>query len=486
MASDLECLIEVRRLRQSIAELSACCGVLEGEFGELFRSFLENLGELFRWRAAGREALRPKRKAEQLLRRLRQWGATEEFSSSAALEEPVVTRFIRRIIEDDHPFLKAAELKPIAQIHPSLTAVMAADLRVLEGLAATDYGHWLGMEEAEVNGAGSEPSSAPWDYRPRFDSLSSEFLNAADWSSMVRSLANHLLEYGRGNFRGAPAFALRERGGRAVLEPVADFAEFPMDWLEGNRSRIELIDRNTKNLVEGHRAGNALIWGPRGCGKSSLIRALIGKYYPAGLRGIEVSPDNYSALPELLSLVRGRTEKFLGVLDNISLAKGDASIRHLSSVLEGSLEQVPDNLVFYATSNFKNLVDREGEHMEGVGPMQMDRSATDDAARETGMRPPPFDAQQGERYDELRALDDRFALKVFIDFPSKAEYEHLVLSYARRAGIDTDPEQLLMEFNVWRMRHGHDLVGGRTARDFVVARLPELERFRCLSEMEPW
>lgn len=92
------------------------------------------------------------------------------------------------------------------------------------------------------------------------------------------------------------------------------------------------------------------------------------------------------------------------------------------------------------------------------------------------MRPALYDAQNAQRYDELRALDDRFALKVFIDYPSKSEYEHLVLSYARRAGIDVEAQELLTKFNVWRMRHGHDLVGGRTARDFVAIYLPEFER----------
>ncbi len=87
-----------------------------------------------------------------------------------------------------------------------------------------------------------------------------------------------------------------------------------------------------------------------------------------------------------------------------------------------------------------------------------------------------YDSQQFERLDSARAVDDRFGLKVFLDLPRKSEYEHMMLSYARRAGIEVDEEQLLARFNVWCRRHGHDLIGGRTARDFIRAYYPEYSR----------
>jgi predicted AAA+ superfamily ATPase len=105
--------------------------------------------------------------------------------------------------------------------------------------------------------------------------------------------------------------------------------------------------------------------------------------------------------------------------------------------------------------------------------MQMDEGADDEPNLvNQGRQPAIYDPQQAERQDEQRALDDRFALKVFIEMPRKTEYEHMVLSYARRAGIDMDQEELMASFKVWCMRHNHDLVGGRTARDFIVDYLP--------------
>ena len=77
-----------------------------------------------------------------------------------------------------------------------------------------------------------------------------------------------------------------------------------------------------------------------------------------------------------------------------------------------------------------------------------------------------------------RALDDRFALKIFLDLPRRSQYQALVVSYARRAGIDEAEEDLLAAFEVWRMRHNHDLAGGRTARDFILAYLPKYERHK--------
>ena len=107
--------------------------------------------------------------------------------------------------------------------------------------------------------------------------------------------------------------------------------------------------------------------------------------------------------------------------------------------------------------------------------MQMDEQQPNLINR--SIRPEFYDPQQLQRLDEERALDDRFALKVFLDLPHKTQYQQMVVSYARRAGINTPEDELLASFEVWRMRHNHDLVGGRTVRDFILAIIPEYTRW---------
>ena len=115
-------------------------------------------------------------------------------------------------------------------------------------------------------------------------------------------------------------------GAKPSLEPIRHFAEFPLGWLEGNEARIQVLEENTRYLLAGYRAHNALIWGPRGGGKSTLIRALVGKFFDRGLRAIEISPSCYHLLPDLFTLIRGRRQRFVGVLDNVSLGRGDNSL----------------------------------------------------------------------------------------------------------------------------------------------------------------
>lgn len=378
---------------------------------------------------------------------------------------------IERVCSARHPFLVRCEREPPERVSRYLRQVFCRDLGVLQQLAKANWPELVercigrpiehmgeGDDKAGgVSALGNFPLQALKEHLRRSEAWD------ADWLDIARLVHTQ----GLPPFRSARAFSICNEGDGIRLAPIKDFASFPLDWLEGNGERIEALVRNTRHMLAGNRAHNVLIWGPRGGGKSSLIRALIDVYYEQGLRGIEIAPEDYGDLRAVFAVVRARREFFIGVLDNISLVRGDSSLHHLSRILDGGLESVPENMVFYATSNFKDLVDRDGERMQGLGVMQMEAEGAP-VKISTGIRPDFYDPQQNQRIDELRALDDRFALKVFIDLPRKSEYEHMVISYAQRAGLTIAETELLSQFNTWRMRHNHDLVGGRTARDFVL------------------
>ena len=379
---------------------------------------------------------------------------------------------LNRLLDGQHPFLRACEERSPAEVPAALRQVACRDLQSAATLAHPRWGVWLRLIGGDAEplapmlGDGVEPAAV--------DQLKERFVHSEDWAELAEPLGCLIHEHGRGTLRRFPAFRLVSRGAKPILEPIRHFAEFPLGWLEGNEARIQVLEENTRHLLAGYRAHNALIWGPRGGGKSTLIRALVGKFFERGLRAIEISPSCYHLLPDLFALVRGRRQLFVGVLDNVSLGRGDNSLHLLSRVLDGGLEACPDNLVFYATSNYKDLVDREGERPQGLGQMQLDDEHPNRVNQ--GIQAEFYDPQQLQRLDQERALDDRFALKVFLDLPSRQQYRAMVLSYARRAGIDLPEEDLLAAFEVWRMRHSHDLAGGRTARDFIDAYLPQYLR----------
>lgn len=161
--------------------------------------------------------------------------------------------------------------------------------------------------------------------------------------------------------RSAPdgtAWAYRWRGGSAAgyLEPIPEPDCPDLDSLLHIDDQKAALVRNTRQFLLGAPANNALLWGSRGTGKSSLVRALLGAYAPDGLRLVEVPRDDLGDLPTLAGQLRGRTERFILFSDDLSFATGETHYTGLKATLDGALTGQPDNVLIYATSNRRHLM----------------------------------------------------------------------------------------------------------------------------------
>ena len=141
-----------------------------------------------------------------------------------------------------------------------------------------------------------------------------------------------------------------------TMEPVPSVEAIHLDDLLGIEPQKKIVEENTRQFIAGLPANNALLWGVRGTGKSSLVRALLHAYGERGLRIVQVDKDDLVSLPAIVDEVKGQPFKFIVFSDDLSFESGDASYKVLKSALDGSVYGVPDNVLIYVTSNRRHLV----------------------------------------------------------------------------------------------------------------------------------
>ncbi|MCL8385219.1 ATP-binding protein [Xanthobacter aminoxidans] len=232
------------------------------------------------------------------------------------------------------------------------------------------------------------------------------------------------------------------------FEPVPRVNRVEMDLLQGiDRVRDQLVE-NTERFARGLPANNALLWGARGMGKSSLVKAshaAINRSLAddgARLKLVEIHREDIETLPALMGLVRGSHHRFIVFCDDLSFDSDDTSYKSLKAVLEGGIEGRPDNVIFYATSNRRHLLPRD----------MMDNE------RCTAINP-------GEAVEEKVSLSDRFGLWLGFHKCSQDEYLAMVAAYVEHHGIPATEEEWRPKALEWATTRGAR--SGRTAYQFV-------------------
>lgn len=158
------------------------------------------------------------------------------------------------------------------------------------------------------------------------------------------------------DWSGAYAFRWRKQRGGGYIQTVEHPHHIRLDDLQGiDRQRGEL-ERNTQQFLKKLPANNALLWGSRGTGKSSLVKALVNEYHGDGLRVLEVDKNDLIDLPDVVEGIQNRPERFLLFCDDLSFESDDSSYKALKAILDGSVHAPPENVLIYATSNRRHLL----------------------------------------------------------------------------------------------------------------------------------
>ena len=252
-------------------------------------------------------------------------------------------------------------------------------------------------------------------------------------------------------FAAADAFSWHPDARR--LAPVANVNRVEMSLLKGIDRVRDMLLENTERFARGLPANNALLWGARGMGKSSLVKAVHASVNAAprsggrpggGLKLIEIHREDIESLPELMALLRALPHRFIVFCDDLSFAAEDTSYKSLKAVLEGGIEGRPGNVLFYATSNRRHLLPRD--------MMENERS--------TAINP-------GEAVEEKVSLSDRFGLWIGFHRCGQDEYLAMVDAYVSyfkfRSKIDR--ETLRAQALEWATTRGAR--SGRVAWQFV-------------------
>jgi hypothetical protein len=228
------------------------------------------------------------------------------------------------------------------------------------------------------------------------------------------------------------------------LEPVEKVNRVEIDLLIGiDRSRDTLVE-NTRQFARGLPANNALLWGARGMGKSSLVKAAHAAVLDEGLsiKIVEIQREDLPSVGRLLNLLRGSEARFLLFCDDLSFSHDDQHYKSLKAVLDGGIEGRPDNVIFYATSNRRHLMPRdmiENERQSGVNP--------------------------AEAVEEKVSLSDRFGLWLGFHPCDQDAFLAMIRGYCDAFGIGIPDDELRAEAIEWSQTRGSR--SGRVAWQYV-------------------
>ncbi|MDE0514368.1 MAG: ATP-binding protein [Gammaproteobacteria bacterium] len=250
-----------------------------------------------------------------------------------------------------------------------------------------------------------------------------------------------------GRIQAAPLMRWRSRGDASRLEPIRHSREIRLEDLLCIERQKAALQSNTEQFINGYPANNVLLWGPRGTGKSSLIKAVFSEYREQGLRLVEVTRDNLTDLHDICDELSRFTGKFIIFCDDLSFDVNDPSYKTLKVLLDGSVSDIPDNILIYATSNRRHLLpEYRSENLE--------------------TRNIDGEIHHGESVEEKLSLSERFGIWLSFHPFNQEQYLQIAFHWLRRTGLTIgDSDQVTQAALQWALEKGTR--SGRSAAQFA-------------------
>jgi predicted AAA+ superfamily ATPase len=421
-----QAIAQVRTIELQAASLLLYQSVLENSVGQTFLDLLQSL----------------RHNDITGMKSLKAYGGW--FKAIAAENTDWQNYLIGQILADENPFSRQAQQTDFAKLPPALVAAAKHDLQGLQIIyqcSEDRLGSWLRvagqLKEAPVVWHGGAEPEMP----PGKKSIWDKLRQLGDWGEAVEDLGNYYRQFGTGLFARYPA--MQWRGGQLV--GISDPDSVELSELIGYESQKETLIKNTEFLLAGYPALHVILYGSRGSGKSSLVKALLNRYQERNLRLIEVAKSDLNDLPLIVERLRGVPQKFIIFVDDLSFEEDNDAFKALKAILEGSAIARPENVVVYATSNRRHLV----------------REFFED-------RPRPKDGDEVHSWDTVQeklSFSDRFGLTLTFEPADQNTYLNIVRHRAKQANIQLKAEDLEFLALQWATRHNGR--SGRTARQFV-------------------
>ncbi len=254
-------------------------------------------------------------------------------------------------------------------------------------------------------------------------------------------------EFPTPDFARTIAFRWRSRGERGYLQAVAHPHGIRLEDLQDIDRQRDLVRQNTLQFVQRLPANNVLLTGARGTGKSSLVKAVLNRYAPDGLRLIELDKQDLMHLPDIVETIAAQPFRFILFCDDLSFDSDEPAYKTLKAVLDGSVSATPENVLIYATSNRRHLMP---EYMqENLETKYVDG-----------------EVHPGETVEEKISLSERFGLWVSFYPFTQDEYLDIARHWLRSLGVaDVDSEAVRLEAVQWALQRGSR--SGRVAWHFA-------------------